>query len=62
MKQQTFARIAAGAVAVLLVLAGASIAAAVEDIQFTDTKTFNAGTSPEFDISNLSGDIWIREL
>ncbi len=57
MKKQVIARTTAGAVAVILLLAGASTAAAWEDIRLTETKTFNVGAEPELDISTISGDI-----
>ena len=54
MKRQLFARTAAGAVAVILLLACASTAAALEEIQITETKTFDVGAQPEIDISTIS--------
>jgi DUF4097 and DUF4098 domain-containing protein YvlB len=45
------------AVAAILLLACASTATALEEIQFTDTKTFDVGNELELDISTISGDI-----
>lgn len=57
MIQHKFMRTTAGVVAVVLLLALASTAAALEDIRLTDTRTFNVGAEPEIDIGTISGDI-----
>lgn len=56
MKKRTGMAVALLAAALLVVGFGADVSA-LEDIQFTETKTFEVGSEPEIDLETVAGDI-----